>query len=75
MIAAGVLALSDVAFATIVSVKLIGIAAIAAGAFEIAHTLLTRGWGHCRRQGSKGLEPSCGSDLNIPSVSVQGFVG
>lgn len=45
MIAAGVFALSDVAFATIVSVKLIGLTAIAAGAFEIMHAFWTKGWG------------------------------
>jgi len=45
MIAAGVFALGDVAFATIISVKLIGLTAIAAGAFEIMHAFWTRGWG------------------------------
>ncbi|MDH2348794.1 MULTISPECIES: HdeD family acid-resistance protein [unclassified Bradyrhizobium] len=45
MIAAGVAALSDVVFATIVSVKLIGLTAIAAGAFEIVHAFWTKGWG------------------------------
>ncbi|SFI03064.1 HdeD family acid-resistance protein [Bradyrhizobium sp. cf659] len=45
MIAAGVAALSDVVFATIISVKLIGLTAIAAGAFEIAHAFWTKGWG------------------------------
>ncbi len=45
MIVAGVLTLSDIAFATIVSVKLIGLTAIAAGAFEIAHAFWTKGWG------------------------------
>ena len=45
MIAAGVLALSDVVFATIVSVKLIGITIIAVGAFEILHAYWTKGWG------------------------------
>jgi uncharacterized membrane protein HdeD (DUF308 family) len=45
MIAAGVLALGDVVFATIISVKLIGLTAIAAGAFEIIHALWTKGWG------------------------------
>ncbi|KYK46252.1 MULTISPECIES: HdeD family acid-resistance protein [Bradyrhizobium] len=45
MIAAGIAALSDVVFATIISVKLIGLTAIAAGAFEIAHAFWTKGWG------------------------------
>lgn len=45
LIAAGVFALGDVVFATIVSVKLIGLTAIAAGAFEIIHALWTKGWG------------------------------
>ena len=45
MIVAGIAALSDVVFATIISVKLIGLAAIAAGAFEIAHAFWTKGWG------------------------------
>lgn len=45
MIVAGIAALSDVVFATIISVKLIGLTAIAAGAFEIAHAFWTRGWG------------------------------
>jgi uncharacterized membrane protein HdeD (DUF308 family) len=45
MIAGGVFALSDVAFATSVSVKLIGLTAIAAGAFEIIHAFWTKGWG------------------------------
>jgi len=44
LIAAGMLALGDVAFATIISVKLIGLTAIAAGAFEIIHAFWTRGW-------------------------------
>jgi uncharacterized membrane protein HdeD (DUF308 family) len=45
MIAAGVAALGDVVFATIISVKLIGLTAIAAGAFEIMHAFWTKGWG------------------------------
>ncbi|AND94415.1 MULTISPECIES: HdeD family acid-resistance protein [Bradyrhizobium] len=45
MIAAGIAALSDVVFATIISVKLIGLTAIAAGAFEIIHAFWTKGWG------------------------------
>ena len=45
MIAAGIAALSDVVFATIISVKLIGLTAVAAGAFEIMHAFWTKGWG------------------------------
>jgi uncharacterized membrane protein HdeD (DUF308 family) len=45
MIVAGMLALGDIAFATIISVKLIGVTAIAAGAFEIVHAFWTKGWG------------------------------
>jgi uncharacterized membrane protein HdeD (DUF308 family) len=45
LIAAGIFALTDVAFATIISVKLIGLTAIAAGAFEIMHAFWTKGWG------------------------------
>jgi uncharacterized membrane protein HdeD (DUF308 family) len=45
LIAAGIFALSDVVFATIISVKLIGLTAIAAGAFEIMHSFWTKGWG------------------------------
>ena len=45
MIVAGIAALSDVVFATIISVKLIGLTAIAAGAFEIIHAFWTKGWG------------------------------
>ncbi|CCE11086.1 conserved membrane hypothetical protein [Bradyrhizobium sp. STM 3843] len=45
MILAGFFALSDLMFATIISVKLIGLTAIAAGAFEIIHAFWTRGWG------------------------------
>ena len=45
MIGAGVAALGDVVFATVISVKLIGLTAIAAGAFEIVHAFWTRGWG------------------------------
>jgi uncharacterized membrane protein HdeD (DUF308 family) len=45
MIAAGLFALGDLAFATMISVKLIGLTAIAAGAFEIIHALWTKGWG------------------------------
>jgi len=45
MIAAGILALGDVVFATIISVKLIGLTAIGVGAFEIIHALWTKGWG------------------------------
>ncbi|GLR84443.1 HdeD family acid-resistance protein [Bradyrhizobium iriomotense] len=45
LIAAGLFALGDVVFATLISVKLIGVIAIAAGAFEILHAFWTRGWG------------------------------
>src|SRR4051812_1945741 len=45
MIAAGVLALGDIVFATIISVKLIGLAAILVGAFEIVHAFWSKGWG------------------------------
>jgi len=45
MIAAGLFALGDIAFATLLSVKLIGLTAIAAGAFEIMHAFWTKGWG------------------------------
>ncbi|WP_407181341.1 HdeD family acid-resistance protein [Bradyrhizobium sp. STM 3562] len=45
MIAAGIFALSDVTFATMISVKLIGLTVIAAGAFEIVHAFWTKGWG------------------------------
>ena len=45
MIAAGVFALTDVAFATSISVKLIGLLGLAAGAFEIIHAFWTKGWG------------------------------
>ncbi|MCK1286705.1 HdeD family acid-resistance protein [Bradyrhizobium sp. 44] len=45
MIAAGVLAMGDIVFATIISVKLIGLAAILVGAFEIIHAFWTKGWG------------------------------
>jgi uncharacterized membrane protein HdeD (DUF308 family) len=45
MIVGGILALSDVVFATIVSVKLIGVTIIAVGAFELLHAYWTKGWG------------------------------
>jgi uncharacterized membrane protein HdeD (DUF308 family) len=45
MIAGGTLALGDVAFATIISAKLVGLTAAAVGAFEIIHALWTKGWG------------------------------
>ncbi len=45
LIAAGTFALGDVMFATIVSVKLIGVAAILAGAFQVIHGFWTKGWG------------------------------
>jgi uncharacterized membrane protein HdeD (DUF308 family) len=45
MIAAGILALSDIMFATIISVRLIGLTVLAVGAFEIIHAFWTKGWG------------------------------
>ena len=45
MIAAGILALSDIMFSAIISVKLIGLTVLAVGAFEIAHAFWTKGWG------------------------------
>lgn len=45
LIAAGLFALGDLAFATIISVKFIGLIAIAAGGFEVAHAFWTKGWG------------------------------
>jgi uncharacterized membrane protein HdeD (DUF308 family) len=45
MIAGGIFALADIAWATLISVKLIGLTAIAVGAFEIAHAFWTKGWG------------------------------
>lgn len=45
MIAGGIFALGDIAWATVISVKLIGLTAIAIGAFEIIHAFWTKGWG------------------------------
>ena len=45
MIAAGIFALSDVMFPTLISVKLIGLIVLAVGAFEIIHAFWTKGWG------------------------------
>jgi uncharacterized membrane protein HdeD (DUF308 family) len=45
LIAAGVVVLGDVALATLVSVFVIGWAAIVAGVFEIIHSFWTKGWG------------------------------
>jgi uncharacterized membrane protein HdeD (DUF308 family) len=45
MIVAGILALSDIMFATVLSVRLIGLTVLAVGAFEIAHAFWTKGWG------------------------------
>ena len=45
MIAAGILALTDIMFATVISVRLIGVTVLAVGAFEIAHAFWTKGWG------------------------------
>jgi uncharacterized membrane protein HdeD (DUF308 family) len=44
-IVAGFVVLGDVMAATIVSTVLIGICAIVGGAFEIAHSFWTKGWG------------------------------
>jgi uncharacterized membrane protein HdeD (DUF308 family) len=43
--AAGAFALSDGRFATLISIKLIGLTAIATGAFEILHAFWTRAGG------------------------------
>jgi uncharacterized membrane protein HdeD (DUF308 family) len=48
-IAAGIFALSDVVFATIINVKLIGVTAIVAGAFEIMHAFGRDGADSCGR--------------------------
>jgi len=45
LILAGIVVLGDVVAATIVSTVLIGLCAIAAGAFEIVHAFWTKGWG------------------------------
>jgi uncharacterized membrane protein HdeD (DUF308 family) len=45
LIVAGMFVLGDVALATIVSVKLIGLAVIFAGVFELLHAFWTKGWG------------------------------
>jgi uncharacterized membrane protein HdeD (DUF308 family) len=45
LVLAGVFVLADVALATVISSMLIGAVAIAAGAFEIAHAIWTKGWG------------------------------
>jgi Uncharacterized conserved protein len=46
MIGAGVLVLGDVAIASLLSAKFIGIMAIFAGGFEIVHAFWTKGWGN-----------------------------
>ena len=61
MIAAGIVALSDVVFATIISVKLIGLTAIAAGAFEI-----------CMRSGPRDGAASSGKSFSARSISPSG---
>jgi uncharacterized membrane protein HdeD (DUF308 family) len=45
MIAAGIFILGDVVVASVISAWVIGIAAIVAGGFEIAHAFWTKGWG------------------------------
>lgn len=45
LILAGVVVLGDLALATLLSVFVIGWAAIIAGAFEIIHAFWTKGWG------------------------------
>jgi uncharacterized membrane protein HdeD (DUF308 family) len=44
-ILAGIVVLGDVVVATIISAIVIGMAAIIAGGFEIAHAFWTKGWG------------------------------
>jgi uncharacterized membrane protein HdeD (DUF308 family) len=45
LILAGIVVLADVAMASIISAIFIGVAAIVAGGFEIAHAFWTKGWG------------------------------
>src|SRR5262245_28844726 len=45
LLVAGILVLADVALAVFISSKLIGLIAMAAGAFEIGHAVWTKGWG------------------------------
>jgi len=45
LVAAGILVLGDVVVATVVSTIVIGLTAIAAGAFEVIHAFWTKGWG------------------------------
>lgn len=45
LIFAGIVVLSDVMMATIISAIFIGISAIIAGGFEIVHAFWTKGWG------------------------------
>jgi uncharacterized membrane protein HdeD (DUF308 family) len=45
LVAAGIFVLADVTVATLISTVLIGIIAIVAGGFEVAHAFWTRGWG------------------------------
>jgi uncharacterized membrane protein HdeD (DUF308 family) len=42
---AGLVVLADVALATVISAKIIGLVAMLAGAFEIVHAFWTKGWG------------------------------
>jgi uncharacterized membrane protein HdeD (DUF308 family) len=45
MILAGIMVLGDVALVTVISTMFIGMASIAAGAFEVIHAFWTKGWG------------------------------
>jgi uncharacterized membrane protein HdeD (DUF308 family) len=45
MILAGILVLGDVVLVTLISTMFIGMASIAAGAFEVIHAFWTKGWG------------------------------
>src|SRR5690606_20679190 len=45
MIGAGLLVLGDVALASLLSAKFIGVMAIIAGGYEIVHAIWTKGWG------------------------------
>src|SRR3954468_6225021 len=45
MVLAGILVLGDVVLVTVISTMVIGLTAIAAGAFEIIHAFWTKGWG------------------------------
>jgi uncharacterized membrane protein HdeD (DUF308 family) len=45
MVLAGILVLGDVVLVTVISTMVIGLTAIAAGAFEVIHAFWTKGWG------------------------------